>query len=595
MVSMGARPRPVSVTVVSTVPLSSTPCQVQAGPFAAPNAVSRNAATAGSAIRAGTRRDADRRRRSVREGDDDRGRHGAALTLRPDDVEAGRDAEPGRRLHRCRGVLAAAGDDVEHGVGDEQVAVGVEGVGERPEARQLGDRQPERRGIARAGSEDGLPVADAAAGVFDANRVLGAEPLDRCPVADHPFDRAAQRLRQMRPQADLAGELFGESHPVRVEVHVPAPGLGVGDGPVAEDRRGERLGLRRRVQVLGREGAAGHRGPRRVDPAVRSEVEPRRREGAQPPPREARGPRVDSVRRRVEGRARGARSSSVGSMPARLRAPSRAAWYSRLAADPPSCAGVNCVAHEAMVDASVSAAYGGSSSGSARPLARRPPQPRWRSATGARVGRGGCWGAGRSSSRCEPTRTLGGAVARRTSRDLRSSPGRRLSGTTERDAEVLHVPEGRVPRPGLHREAQRGGRRGVPPLHLVGPRHTAAERPAEGVDKLQGQEPAPRPPGRDGRRGDELDQAVRVRADGRAPGPRRRCQQLAQGREPGPERRLDRRITCGGFPGGQGRRRQDPVRLVADPDRRHRPLRKQVVQRPRTGLVCPPGPGPGRS
>ena len=56
-------------------------------------------------------------------------------------------------------------------------------------------------------------------------------------------------------------------------------------------------------------------------------------------------------------------------MPARLRAPSRAAWYSRLAADPPSCAGVNCVAHEAMVDASVSAAYGGSSSGSARPLA----------------------------------------------------------------------------------------------------------------------------------------------------------------------------------------------------------------------------------
>ena len=171
------------------------------------------------------------------------------------------------------GVLASPGHDVEHGVGDEEVAIAVDRRGERPEAGQLGGGQPERRGVARQGRKDRLPVADTAPGVLDADRVLGAEPLDRRPVADHPLDGATERLGQVRAEAHLPGELVDQPDAVRVEVHVPAPGLGIGHGPVAQDCRSEGLGLGRGVQVLRREGATGHRRPRGVDPAVRAELE----------------------------------------------------------------------------------------------------------------------------------------------------------------------------------------------------------------------------------------------------------------------------------------------------------------------------------
>ena len=151
--------------------------------------------------------------------------------------------------------------------------------------------------------QHGLPVADAAARVLGADGELAAERFHRHPRANRPFDGPAEDLDDRRADAHLGGQLVGETDGVGVEVHVPAVGLGVIQRTVPQDRGGQRLLLRRRVEELVGWGEDGAR-PGRVDPAVGAEAEAWGRvacaERPQPPPREAGGPGVDAMAGGVE-------------------------------------------------------------------------------------------------------------------------------------------------------------------------------------------------------------------------------------------------------------------------------------------------------
>ena len=162
-------------------------------------------------------------------------------------------------------------DHVHDSVRHQQVGVDVDRFGERAKALHHIAGQAEHRGIGAKLLQHAQAVADAAAGVLGAERVRRAQPVNVKLGRHHAFHLAAEDLGQVAAQPDLVGELIGQPHPVRGEVHVPAVRLVIGQRAVAQDRRRHRLGGRRREQELRRCPLAGG-GGRRVHPSVDAEV-----------------------------------------------------------------------------------------------------------------------------------------------------------------------------------------------------------------------------------------------------------------------------------------------------------------------------------
>ena len=182
------------------------------------------------------------------------------------------------------------------GVGDQQVAVGVQHVAEIVQLPDLG------RNVGRIGVEDSQPVTDAAPCLLGAWRELPAEDEDGGRVTGAPLDLAPDRLAEMDAEPHVGAEPGGQPDEVGAGGDLPARVVIV-HCVVAEHRSRERLRRPRGVKQAGR-GRRGRigRGRKVVDPAVRSEAA-RHSAGDEPseaPSADGRDPWVDAVARRVQ-------------------------------------------------------------------------------------------------------------------------------------------------------------------------------------------------------------------------------------------------------------------------------------------------------
>lgn len=145
---------------------------------------------------------------------------------------------PARGFHRRAGECGASAHDVVHGIGHEEIAVGVDRFGDDADGGELRGRQHQRRRIRGVPPQDGEPVADPAPRMLGANRELSTQGLDPGPLADGALDGAPDRFAQVRTDAHLVGECVREADAVGLEVDLPTGRFGVVERTVAQDRGG---------------------------------------------------------------------------------------------------------------------------------------------------------------------------------------------------------------------------------------------------------------------------------------------------------------------------------------------------------------------